>query len=189
MTNNKPPDQAEAELRVLWLTAQAGDELAYRQALSLMAIRLRLYFRRRMPNLLDEVEDLVQETLLAIHLHRGTYDPEFPVSAWLMGIARHKLVDLFRRRGRRENRHDAYDDSEEHEPMIDESTALHAVRDMTVLLQALPATQQRAIQLTKVDGFSVAEAAQQTGASEASIKVMVHRGLKRLAELVKRSHQ
>ena len=91
----------ESDIRPLWALAQAGDEGAYRQALERMARRLRAYYRRRMPNLLDDVEDLVQETLLAVHLQRGTYDPSFAVSAWFTAIARHKLIDLWRRRGRR----------------------------------------------------------------------------------------
>jgi len=90
----------EAVLRPLWLRAQAGDETAYRDALGRIAERLRGYLRRRMQAAPDEVEDLVQEVLLALHLQRGSYDPRLPVSAWVLAIARHKLVDLWRRRGR-----------------------------------------------------------------------------------------
>lgn len=175
----------ETRLRPLWIAAQTGDEHAYRQSLALMAMRLRSFFRRRMPTLPDEVEDLVQETLLAIHLQRGTYDPAFPVTAWLTAIARHKLVDLFRRRGRKEGLHDEYADVDEAE-LATEQAEPHASRDIGVLLNALPEALRQAIALTKLEGLSVAEAARRTGASEASIKVQVHRGLKRLAELVKR---
>lgn len=90
MNRDNPVSDLEARLRPLWLAAQSGDERAYREALGLMATRLRAYFRRRMPTLLDDCEDLVQETLLAVHLQRGTYDPEFPVLAWMTAIARHK---------------------------------------------------------------------------------------------------
>jgi len=58
-------------------------------------------------------------------------------------------------------------------------------RDLAKLLQTLPEAQRQAIALTKLDGLSVAEAAQRTGASVSAIKVQVHRGLKRLAALVK----
>jgi RNA polymerase sigma-70 factor, ECF subfamily len=76
----------------------------------------------------DEVEDLVQETLLALHLQRGTYDPALPVSAWVLAIARHKLVDLFRRRGRREALHEPLDDLDErdHPTAADEQPARSA---------------------------------------------------------------
>lgn len=185
MNQENASSDVETRLRPLWMAAQSGDEHAYRQALALMARRLRSFFRRRMPALLDEVEDLVQETLLAVHLRRGTYDPAYPVTAWLTAIARHKLVDLFRRRGRKEGLHDEYDEVDEAE-LATEAAEPHASRDLDVLLRALPDAQRRAIELTRLEGLSVAEAAGRTGASEASIKVQVHRGLKRLAELVKR---
>ena len=66
----------------------------YRQSLGMLAVRLRGYLKRRLSGLPKEVEDLVQETLLALHLQRGTYDPSLPVSAWAVAIARHKVVDL-----------------------------------------------------------------------------------------------
>ena len=96
-------DDFESALAPLWTRAQGGDEAAYRQALSQIAARLRGYFSRRSSSLPDDTEDLVQETLLALHLQRGTYDPRWPVSAWVFAIARHKRVDLFRRRGARED--------------------------------------------------------------------------------------
>lgn len=176
----------EAEIRPLWLRAQAGDESAYRQSLEWMARRLRAYFRRRMPTLQGDVEDLVQETLLAVHLQRGTYDPEFAVSAWLTAIARHKLVDLWRRRGRQDDLTDEYEDVDELQ-LAANPQEHHARRDLTKLLQELPGLQRQAIELTKIEGLSVSEASERTGASESAIKVQVHRGLKRLAELVKGS--
>ena len=78
------PGDFESVLKPLWLRAQSGDEVAYRQCLGMLAARLRGYLKRRLSGLPDEVEDLVQETLLALHLQRGTYDPSLPVSAWTM---------------------------------------------------------------------------------------------------------
>lgn len=178
------PSDLESGLKPLWLRAQQGDEAAYRECLRLIAGRLRGYLRRRLQNLPDEVEDLVQETLLALHLQRGTYDATLPVSAWVVAIARHKLVDLWRRRGRREQLHDTLDDVDEQLLAIDTDDG-GAGRDLAKLLAELPAAQRRAIELTKLEGLSVAEAAARTGASESAVKVQVHRGLKRLALLVK----
>jgi RNA polymerase sigma-70 factor (ECF subfamily) len=178
-------DNLESRLKPLWLRAQSGDELAYRQSLALIAARLRGYLKRRLSGLPDEVEDLVQETLLALHLQRGTYDPTLPVSAWAVAIARHKLVDLWRRRGRRDDLHDALDDVDE-QLLAAEPDDGGAKRDLAALLKSLPESQRQAIVLTKLEGLSVAEAALQSGASESAIKVQVHRGLKRLAALVRR---
>lgn len=174
----------ESALKPLWLRAQAGDDAAYRQCLALLASRLRGYLKRRLAGLPDEVEDLVQETLLALHLQRGTYDPALPVSAWAVAIARHKLVDLWRRRGRRDSLHDAIDDVDENLLAVETHDG-GARRDVEALLQSLPDAQRQAIVLTKLEGLSVAEAALRTGASESAIKVQVHRGLKRLAALVR----
>lgn len=184
MPDDAAQNDLESGLKPLWLRAQSGDEAAYRQALTMIAARLRGFLRRRMQGLPDEVEDLVQETLLALHLQRGTYDPTLPVSAWVLAIARHKLVDLWRRRGRRDSLHDAIDDVDE-AALVAAPDEGETQRDLDRLLAALPEPQRLAIVLTKVEGLSVAEASQRTGASESAIKVQVHRGLKRLAQLVK----
>lgn len=176
-------DEFETVVRPLWQRAQAGDEAAYREALRRIAMRLRSYLRRRMQSLPDDVEDLVQETLLALHLQRGTYDPTLPVSAWVLAIARHKLVDLWRRRGRQEALHDPIDDVDEG-LLAQREPEAGAARDLGVLLAGLPQAQRDAIVLTKIEGLSVAEASARTGASESAIKVQVHRGLKKLAALV-----
>jgi len=150
-----------------------------------IATRLRGYISARRTTPADDVEDLVQETLLALHLQRATYDPTLPVSAWVIAIARHKLVDLWRRRGRRDDLHEVLEEVDE-SLLVSEQPDGEARRDLTKLLQDLPAVQRRAIQLTKLAGLSVAEASARTGVSESAIKVQVHRGLKRLASLVKR---
>ncbi len=178
-------DDFETDLKRAWMRAQAGDEAAYRESLTRIAARLRSFFGRRLQSSPDDVEDLVQETLLALHLQRGTYDPALPVSAWVHAIARHKLVDLWRRRGRREALTDAFDDLDETQhPVV--SAEQPARRDLRVLLDTLPPAQRQAIVLTKIGGLSMAEASQRTGVSIAALKVQVHRGLKRLAELVRR---
>lgn len=185
MTDAVQHDDFESGLKPLWMRAQAGDEAAYREALSRIAARLRSYFSRRLFALPDDVEDLVQETLLALHQYRGTYDPAVPVSAWVHAIARHKLVDLLRRRGRREALNEPLDELAEDQHPVAVPDEQPARRDLALLLSALPAAQRLAIVLTKIEGLSVAEAAQRGGVSVSALKVQVHRGLKRLADLVR----
>lgn len=173
-------DAQEAELHRLMVAAQGGDAAAYRELLRAVALRLRAFLRRRMTRLPDDVEDLVQETLLAMHNQRHTYDPSQPVTAWLHAIARYKLVDLLRRR----SRHEALND-----PIDDVDAALLAVdareggvqRDLAALLGRLPERQRLPIVLMKLEGLSVIETAQRTGMSPSAVKVGVHRGLKALA--------
>lgn len=186
MTEDTATDAFETRLKALWLRAQSGDDQLYAQALTLMAGRLRGFYRRRLTALPDEVEDLVQETLLVLHLQRGTYDASLPVTAWLHAIARHKLVDLFRRRGRREALHEPLDDLDDaHHPLVESEEP--ARRDLMVLLETLPQAQQQAIVMTKIEGLSMVEASDRTGVSVAALKVQVHRGLKKLAALVRES--
>ncbi len=175
---------ASAVLARCWAQAQAGDEAAYRDALRLLAARLRAYLRYRLMSAPHEVEDLVQETLLALHLQRGTHDHQVPVAAWALAIARHKLIDHWRRHGRREALHDPIDDVDERQ-LAAATDPGEARRDLGELMQELPAAQRTAIELTKIEGLTVAEAAQRTGCSVAAIKVQVHRGLKRLAAAVR----
>ena len=173
-------DATEERLRALLLAALAGDGAAYRRFLGSLAAHLRAYFRRRLFQLPDEVEDLVQETLLAIHSHRHTYRPDQPLTAWVHSIARYKLVDLLRARSRREALHDPLDDELEIFAAAD-TEVLEARRDLEVLLRALPQRQRNAVRMLKVDGASVAETATAMGMSESAVKVSVHRSLKALA--------
>ncbi|WPL19201.1 RNA polymerase sigma factor CarQ [Thiorhodovibrio winogradskyi] len=179
-------DAFEAALRPLWDRGQTGDEAAYRQALEQIAKRLRGWFRRCLQGLPDEVEDLLQETLLAIHLQRGTYDPKVPVSRWMLAIARHKLIDLWRRRGRRDARHLGLDDLPEGTlTTVEEEFPVQ--RDLATLLGRLPQAQREAITLTKLEGLTLDEASLRSGISVAALKVRVHRGLKRLSNLVRKT--
>ena len=79
-----------------------SEAAAYHGFLRDLSGHLRAFLRRRLSGMPDEVEDLVQETLLAVHNQRHTYDAAQPLTAWVHAIARYKLVDLFRRRSRRE---------------------------------------------------------------------------------------
>jgi RNA polymerase sigma-70 factor (ECF subfamily) len=172
--------QIEAQLRALLLAGLDGDAVAYRRFLDQLSRRLRAYFRRRLYDLHDYIEDIVQETLLAVHNGRFTYRRDDPLTAWVHAIAKYKLMDFLRAR----QRHDALN-----EPLDDhgdvfatgEGEAAEARRDVGQLLLQLPDRQRLPIQLVKLQGLSVAEAALETGLSESAVKVGVHRGLKALA--------
>lgn len=183
LPNNSSFDEFETKLKPLWALAQEGDGAAYRHALHVIAKRLRQYYGRRLQALPDEVEDLVQETLIALHLQRGTYDSSLPVSSWVFAIARHKLVDMWRRRGRRESLHENIEDIADHE-MPYQSDEQGTGRDLMTLVSQLPKAQQDALMLTKIEGLSMQEASQRTGVSVAALKVQVHRALKRLSLMV-----
>jgi RNA polymerase sigma-70 factor, ECF subfamily len=127
----------EDRLRSLMLESLAGDAAAYRVFLDELTARLRFYLRRRLGGLPDEVEDLLQELLLAVHNKRHTYDPRQPLTAWVQAIARYKLVDLLRRR----SRSDVLTDPLDEEDQIFGTTANDAAEaqyDVAKLLSGLP---------------------------------------------------
>jgi RNA polymerase sigma-70 factor (ECF subfamily) len=172
----------EALLKELMLRGLAGDADAHRSLLAALAVLLRGYHRRRLAGDAADVEDLVQETLIAVHERRHTFDPTQPFTAWAYALARYKLIDHLRRsRLRVTFALDDFDDLFEAE---DDRAARDAGRDVDTLLSQLPPAQSAAIRMTRIEGYSVQEAAAQTGQSESSIKVGVHRGLKKLAAML-----
>jgi RNA polymerase sigma-70 factor (ECF subfamily) len=157
------------------LASLEGDAEAYRGLLRELTRHLRGYYQRRLPP--ETAEDLVQEVLLAIHTRRHTYDRSQPFTAWVYGIARYKLVDEYRRAKRR-----AAVPLDEAEELFadDEATPATARRDLEKLLAKLPPDKRRLLVSVKLEGQSIADAAQQVNMSEGAAKVAIHRGLKSL---------
>ncbi len=174
----------EDRLRDLMVRGLGGDNAAYHSLLQELSARMRAFFRKRLARLPDDVEDLVQETLLAVHNQRHTYATDQPLTAWVYAIARYKMVDLLRRRAGREAMNDPLDDELAVFASSD-TEAADARRDLAKLLERLPERQRLPIQCMKLEGLSVIEAARATGMSESAVKVGVHRGLKALAAMIR----
>jgi len=171
----------EAQYRDWMLAALAGDAAKYRMLLAALTRHLRSYFARRLSDSGGAAEDAVQETLIAIHARRATYDPSLPFTAWVYGIARYKLIDEYRRAKRR-----ATVPLDEAIDLFgrDEAEAATARRDVSKLLARLPEAKRRLVEQIKLDGTSVAEAAAESGLSESAVKVNVHRAIRSLTRSV-----
>jgi RNA polymerase sigma-70 factor, ECF subfamily len=168
------------------LAGLGGDAAAYRTLLDRLSRHLRAYFNRRLSRAGrsgSEAEDLVQETLLAIHTSRHTYDPSEPLTPWAHAIARYKLIDYFRRT-RAIGAQVPLEESAAIVAENDDQAGAESSLDLDTLLGQLPDKMQRAIRCVKIEGLSVAEAAQRCGMSESAVKVNVHRGLKALSRAV-----
>lgn len=167
--------------------AVAGDGFAYESLLRTLAGRLRRYFSARLFQRAADAEDLTQDTLLAIHQQRSSFDPSQPLAAWVYAIARYKLIDHLRREGVRI--HVPIDEVGElfAPDQTDAVDAVDAARDIASLMAHLPDQQRSAIQLTKLDQQSTREAAALSGMSETSIRVNAHRGVRRLIALIRRT--
>lgn len=175
---------SEDRLRDLLVRGLAGEAPAYHAFLKELSAHLRAFLRGRLGRLPDEVEDLVQETLLAVHNQRHTYDAGQPLTAWVHAIARYKLIDLLRRRSGHDALNDPLDD--ESDVFADSDTgASDARRDLAKLLEQLPDRQRLPIIHMKLEGLSVVETARRSGMSESAVKVGVHRGLKALAAMIR----
>jgi len=177
---------AESHLRELMLRGLQGDAAAHGQLLTQLAQLLRKFYQRRLTYHHAEVEDLVQETLLAVHTRRATYDPAQAFTSWVYAVARYKLIDYLRRQRLRVtvNIDDCADLFG-----VEATDAEDAARDVNDLLAELPGAQRTAIELTRIEGLSVEEAAARSGQSISGIKVGVHRGLKKLSALLNSEHR
>ena len=162
----------------LMAAAHRGDSRAYATLLTELADAIQRYVERRFGPL-TFIEDCVQECLLAIHNGRHTYDPKRRFRPWLFTIVRNRTIDLLR---------SAYGGRELADTMSAETTSLAAgpVEELEAgeLLSRLEPAQRHALTLTKVCGYSLAEAAERAGVSESAMKSRVSRALRAAAELL-----
>jgi RNA polymerase sigma factor (sigma-70 family) len=177
------PDSVDSRLGGLMASAQAGDRAAYDMLLreSVPAIRAVARGRGVPPGTVD---DVVQETLLAIHRARHTYEPGRSFLAWLRTIAERRAIDALRRQGRQRSR-------EVYEPVAYEAHPGEAKTDAGLqgaelggrlrrAVAGLPDGQRQAVEELTLKDRTLAEAARATGRSTGSLKVNLHRALKTL---------
>lgn len=172
----------EDELGRLMRAALAGDERAYDSFLRAVAGLVRSFARRKVQHGID-AEDIVQETLLAIHVKRHTWRDGAPVTPWLYAIARHKLVDAYRRRRRRVE----IDIGEIPETPAPPEPRSVSERELGGALDALAPGQRSAVAAICLDGRSIGEAAKHLGMSEGAVRVALHRGLTAIAKRIGRA--
>ena len=177
----------EPELRTLMTSGLNGDAGAYRAVLEKLSLQLRAYFKGQLDRMNRgpaDAEDLVQETLIAIHTRRHTYDPSQLFTPWVYAIARYKFVDFLRRT--KAAIKDVPIEDEKELAAQDDVADVESTLDLEKLMAELPPKMREAIQYVKLEGLSVNEAATRSGMSESNVKVSVHRGLKTLAHLISR---
>jgi RNA polymerase sigma-70 factor (ECF subfamily) len=130
----------------------------------------------------DMAEDVVQEVLLTLHRIRHTYEPGRPVKPWLAAIASRRAVDSMRRQGRQSARevHDQAAYETFADPQANRIEAGEAAEEVGRMMDALTPRQKEAIDLVKLKEMSLAEASAESGQSVASLKVNVHRAIRKL---------
>lgn len=168
----------EAELSRLMRAAIGGDEKAYAELLRRVAGLVRGFIRRRTREGGVDPEDVVQETLLAIHTKRHTWRQDAPILPWIYAIARFKLIDAFRRRGRRVE----IDIDDVAELIAEPENDKVSERDLGRVLDSLSPGQRSVVSSISVEGRSITETAQALGLSEPAVRVALHRGLAAIAQ-------
>jgi RNA polymerase sigma-70 factor (ECF subfamily) len=161
----------------LMRAALAGDSAAYQRLLAAVAPVLRANARRalvRAGQPADQAEDIVQDILLALHLKRHTWDATAPFAPWLFAIARNKLIDALRRRGRR-----VFVNIDDFAEILPGESAEESVpaREVAAHLKTLPARQRDVLQSIAVDSASIRATAAKLSMSEGAVRVALHRGL------------
>lgn len=173
----------ENELVRLMRAALAGDKVAYERFLCQTACLVRGFARRKIAQSGIEPEDVVQETLLAIHLKRHTWRNDAPVTPWIYAIARNKLNDAFRRRGRRVE----IEIGEIADSFAQPEPDTVSEREIGRAVETLAPGQRSVVMAVSVDGRSIGETAQSLGMSETAVRVALHRGLTGIARRFGRS--
>jgi len=172
----------DAEWSKLMRSAIAGDEAAYRVLLDGISQLLRGVVRRGFAGVgvaRDDVEDVVQDVLLAIHLKRHTWDPAMPLGPWVLAIARNKMIDDLRRRGRR---HEVAIDLTQFDIEGEDQQASIDAHDVTRVLSRLSDRNRDIVRSISIDGHSAREVADRLGLTEVAVRVALHRSLKTLAD-------
>ncbi len=172
-----------------------GDANAFRALYALVAPRL-LGYLVKMARERAVAEDLLQLTFLKLHRARGAYVRGADPLPWIYSIAHRTFLDEARRTKRAvvrvgegdelpEQRADLRGETDDRrdEPRADPELVQAALD----ALAGLPAQQREAVVLTKLEGKSVAEAAEIAGASAGAMKVRAHRGYEALRKVLGRT--
>ena len=144
------------------------------------------YFRKRLQSSLqaDDVEDLVQETLIKIHLNFKNYNASLEFVPWAYRVLKNSLYDYYRKEKRKRQMleqladtilisYSKVDDSNRHTSQIEE---------LEFWVKSLPSMQRKLVHLVYQEGLRIKEAAQKLGLSESNAKVSIHRARKLLRE-------
>jgi len=165
------------------VNAQAGNESDYRQLLTELTDVINRFLRSRFGHH-HFIEDCVQESLIAIHQARHTYDSRRRFRPWMFAIVRRKAIDTLRRQSARQRVSDQY--KGEQEVLSQTSSQCEAEDEITKgrLLELLSLQHREVLVLTKIIGYSVAETADKLAISESAVKVRVHRAIRKLEKLM-----
>jgi RNA polymerase sigma-70 factor (ECF subfamily) len=158
--------------------ALQGNKQSYNALLTHLHPWLCAYFGKRLND--EAAYDLAQETLLSLHAKRHTYDPSKPFGPWISAVARYRLIDFVRKK---KQQAETVLNDDYHGKQDSEAENIGHKQDVEKLMKHLTKEQAYLINLVKLQEFSIRETAERTGRSESSVKVMIHRAIKKMASM------
>lgn len=182
----KETDARALQWPTLMARAQAGDRAAYNQLLKAMVPAIRVFVRKKIA---DEVlvEDVIQETLIAIHRVRHTYDPARPILPWVAAIASARAIDALRQNGRRQEIQD--DDALLNHPADSDSAEHGSRQELSGYLGILPQRQREMVEFVHLREKSLAQVAEENDLSVSAVKSLLHRAMLSLRKYGRGNHE
>ena len=175
------PSPTDQQLAEVMRKAQAGDGKAYHQLLTDITPMIRGFIYKRLGDH-SELEDRVQDVLLAVHRAGHTYNSDRSFLNWMFAIADYKVKDHLRSHYRRKaagTQVDLETVAELSAPQL--QLALEDRQMLERLLETLSPRERTIVQMMKIEGHSARDVGTNLGMSEGAVKVAVHRAMKTLA--------
>lgn len=161
------------QLQTLLIKSQNGDQKAYTEFLTTISYFIENRVKFKVFHI-DDIQDVVQMILLSIHKSLATYDQTRPALPWVMTIIDRRIIDYIRK----------ITNISENESLSDEIDVTFgaegtniSVMESLEVFNCLSDDLQKAIKLTKFDGYSTLEAAEILGIKENALRTRVSRAM------------
>ena len=176
----------EPHLADIGLRLNRGEPAALEDAYRSLGPLVASYLGRYVPQ--PDVDDVLQRVFYELWRAHERYDPNLPLRAWVLGIARKRAIDQLRRRSDvvvplDSMREIAGDDGREIAERLAWADEVHGA------LAMLPAAQREVIELAYFDGYTQSEIAAALGIPLGTVKTRTARGLQRLAALLENTRE
>ena len=175
-------DNDELRWSQLMHSAQQGNEQCYAELLEELGDVIAAFLKSRFGSI-DLIEDCVQECLISIHAARHTYDKKRLFRPWFFAIVRNRTIDLLR--SQKSYKSAVKKSMAEYVELEGVANPIEDEIDKSMIFSMLAPAYRDVLRLTKIAGFSTAEAAKILNISESSVRVRIHRGIKETREILK----
>lgn len=181
MSEPQSKSQYWSELAV---KAQGGDKAAYAALLRDIVPSIQASLAGKL-NSQDAIDDVTQDALMSVHKALHTYSPERPFRPWLMAIVNFRRTDYLRAHYRDKKKMEAVTaDGLTRDHAVTNPVLSGELKDMEAALAQLPDKQKSIFVMTRIEGYSMKEAADALGMSESAVKVSAHRATQALQKII-----